>query len=115
MLSDGNFKVEYWIVELDGTGFEGLFCFFLVVASLFCFPLVFDGGQKKRNCLIVAMGSKKNNEISCDQGVCIMKVSFYLRATCLRNGRVSVNITTAHIYGVVKMYLGLQGDPTGPS
>lgn len=45
MLSDENFKAEYWIVELDGTGFREL-SFFVVC---FVYSLVFDGGQKKRN------------------------------------------------------------------
>ena len=53
---------------------KGCFAFFLLLLVYFVCSLVFDGGQKKRNCLIVAMGNKKNKEISCDQAVCIMKV-----------------------------------------
>ena len=42
MLSDGNFKAEYWIVELDGTGFKELSLWLLLVC--FVYSLVFDGG-----------------------------------------------------------------------
>lgn len=69
MLSDENFKAEYWIVELDGTGFREL-SFFVVC---FSYSLVFDG-DKKREIESGHKWSKKSNEISRDQGVCIMKV-----------------------------------------